>query len=253
MVRSSCRRSAAGATVGQKDRRRRLKPMEGRAGQRRPIASPCGRYARRAPASAAARAADSGRRGRRGRGPRSRRSRAPAPAHAAPRCRSAPRKGSPSSATRAASARRELAVFDRRARIDVVEDDLGPTGKAGEFGERRLDGGLGQIDGDAEPHDEGWRPRVVPGGGQRRSEAAEVEVMRHIDGMRRLDDARRGEPAALLGLRRRMIELEEAQVRRRLEAIGEGVEPGAEDDDLPARRRRRRLSPRPRRSGCAWR
>ena len=57
--------------------------------------------------------------------------------------------------------------------------------------------------------------------------------MRHIDGMRRLADARRGEPAALLGLRRGMIELEEEQVRRRLEAIGESVEPGAEDDDLP--------------------
>ena len=57
--------------------------------------------------------------------------------------------------------------------------------------------------------------------------------MRHIDGMRRLDDARRGEPAALLGLRRGMVELEEEQVLRRLEAIGESVEPGAEDDELP--------------------
>ena len=68
-------------------------------------------------------------------------------------------------------------------------------------------------------------PRVVPGGGQRRSEAAEVEVVRHIDGMRRLDDARRGEPAALLGLRRGMVELEEEQVRRRLEAVGEVSSP----------------------------
>ena len=44
---------------------------------------------------------------------------------------------------------------------------------------------------------------------------------------------RLGEPAPLLGLRRRMIELEDAQVLGPLEPIGEGVETRAQHQDLP--------------------
>ena len=44
---------------------------------------------------------------------------------------------------------------------------------------------------------------------------------------------RLGEPASLLGLRRRMIELEHPQIVGRLKSIGEGVETGAQHQDLP--------------------
>jgi hypothetical protein len=51
--------------------------------------------------------------------------------------------------------------------------------------------------------------------------------------MRRLGDLRLGESASLLGLRRRMIELEDPQFRGPLESIGESVETGAQHQDLP--------------------
>ncbi len=51
--------------------------------------------------------------------------------------------------------------------------------------------------------------------------------------MRRFGDLRLGEPAPLLGLRRRMIELEDAHILGPLEPIGEGVEAGAQHQDLP--------------------
>ena len=47
-----------------------------------------------------------------------------------------------------------------------------------------------------------------------------------------LGDLRLGEPAPLLGLGRWMIELEDAQPVGRLEPIGEGVETGAQHQDL---------------------
>ena len=50
--------------------------------------------------------------------------------------------------------------------------------------------------------------------------------------MRRLGDFRLGKPASLLGLRRRMIEFEDAHILGRLEPIGEGIEPGAQHQDL---------------------
>ncbi len=59
------------------------------------------------------------------------------------------------------------------------------------------------------------------------------EIMRDIGDMRGLGDLRPRKPAPLLGLRRRMIELEDPQVGGRLESIGEGVETGAEHQDLP--------------------
>ena len=51
--------------------------------------------------------------------------------------------------------------------------------------------------------------------------------------MRRFGDLRLGKPASLLGLRRRMIELEDAHVLGPLESIGEGVETRAQHQDLP--------------------
>ena len=51
--------------------------------------------------------------------------------------------------------------------------------------------------------------------------------------MRRFGDLRLSEPASLLGLGRRMIELEDAEVVGPLEPIGEGVETGAQHQDLP--------------------
>ena len=61
--------------------------------------------------------------------------------------------------------------------------------------------------------------------------------------MGRRRDAGRREPSALLGLRRRMIDLEHAQAGARLQPIGERVEPRSEHDDLP-----RALADRPARS-----
>jgi hypothetical protein len=51
--------------------------------------------------------------------------------------------------------------------------------------------------------------------------------------VRRRGDRRCGEAAAFLGLRRRVVDLGHAQAFDRLGAIGESVEAGAEDDDLP--------------------
>jgi hypothetical protein len=51
--------------------------------------------------------------------------------------------------------------------------------------------------------------------------------------MRRFGDLRLGESASLLGLRRRMIELEDAHLLDSLESIGEGVETRAQHQDLP--------------------
>ena len=51
--------------------------------------------------------------------------------------------------------------------------------------------------------------------------------------MRRFGDLRLVEPAPLLGLRRRMIELEDAQILGPLKPIGESVETGAQHQDLP--------------------
>ena len=51
--------------------------------------------------------------------------------------------------------------------------------------------------------------------------------------MRRFGDLRLVEPASLLGLGRRMIELEDAQVPRRLESVSERVETRAQHQDLP--------------------
>ena len=51
--------------------------------------------------------------------------------------------------------------------------------------------------------------------------------------MRRFGDLRLSEPASLLGLRRRVIELENPQIVGQLKSIGEGVETRAQDQDLP--------------------
>ena len=50
--------------------------------------------------------------------------------------------------------------------------------------------------------------------------------------MRGRRDARRREPAALFRLRGGMVDLEDREPLDRLQPIGEGVEPGAENDDL---------------------
>jgi len=47
-----------------------------------------------------------------------------------------------------------------------------------------------------------------------------------------LGDLRLGEASSLVGLRRRVIELEQAQALARLEPVGEGVEPRAEHENL---------------------
>ena len=78
------------------------------------------------------------------------------------------------------------------------------------------------------------RLREVEAGGLKRPDDASVfEVVSDKDHVRRLSNLRLSEPAPLLGLRRRIIELEDAHVLGRLEAIGESIETRAHDQDLP--------------------
>jgi len=60
-----------------------------------------------------------------------------------------------------------------------------------------------------------------------------LEIVRNIGDVLGLGDPRFGESSSLVGLRRGMIELEDAEIAGRLETVGEGVETGAEHDDLP--------------------
>ena len=57
--------------------------------------------------------------------------------------------------------------------------------------------------------------------------------MRDMGEVRRLGDLRLRQPPPLVGLRRRMVELEDAQSVGGLEPIGEGVEARAEHHNLP--------------------
>ena len=77
------------------------------------------------------------------------------------------------------------------------------------------------------------RRGVEPRRRKRAREAFGLEIAAGVDDVRRRGDPRRGEAAAFLGLRRRVVDLGDAQALDRLDAIGEGVEAGAEDDDLP--------------------
>ena len=95
--------------------------------------------------------------------------------------------------------------------------------------------------------------RVEPGGLERGGHAAALEIVSDVRNMLRLGDLRLGEPASLFGLGRRMIELEHPQIVGRLKAIGEGVETGAQHQDLPHAVFDRMGAPSPRRSGCASR
>ena len=65
-------------------------------------------------------------------------------------------------------------------------------------------------------------------------------------------DARGCKTAALFRLGRRMVDFEAAKSGVGFEPIGEGVEPGAEDEDLPDAAFNRDAR-NPRRSGCARR
>ena len=89
-----------------------------------------------------------------------------------------------------------------------------------------------QIGRDAEPQHERALVGVEAGRLERCGHAAAIKVMRHIDEVSRRRDARLGQTLALVSLSSRVIELEDSQLFRGLEPIGEGVEPRAEDDDL---------------------
>jgi hypothetical protein len=117
-------------------------------------------------------------------------------------------------------------------RVGVVEHDFRPARPAGEFAKRREHCRLGQVGHDAKPQHERGSVRVEPGGLKRGFHAAAFEIVSDVRDVRRFGDLRLGKPAAFFGLGRWMIELEDAQVPGRLEPIGEGVEAGAQDQDL---------------------
>ena len=129
------------------------------------------------------------------------------------------------------SARRR--VCDPIGRVGVVEHDFRPAGPARELAERREQSLFSQIGRDAEPNHKSPPARVEPGGFKRGGHAPALEVMGDIGDVRRFGDLRLREPASLLGLCRRMIELEDAHVRRRLKSVSERVEACAQDQDLP--------------------
>jgi hypothetical protein len=126
-----------------------------------------------------------------------------------------------------------LRFFDRLRRVGVIENNLRSAGKSGELAERGENRLFGQIGRDAEPQHENAPRPVETARLERRRHAAALEVMRHVDDMRRLGDARHSEPPTLVALRRRMIEFENSEAVRAFEPVGERVEPRAEDEDLP--------------------
>ena len=103
-------------------------------------------------------------------------------------------------------------LVDRITRVGVVEHDFRPAGQAGKLTERREHRLLGQIGRDAEPQHESPLSRIESGGPERGGHAPALEIVSDIGDMPRFGDPRVSEPASLLGLRRRMIELEDAHV-----------------------------------------
>ena len=126
-----------------------------------------------------------------------------------------------------------VGFVDRLWRVGVVEHDFRPARPAGELTERREHRLLSQVGRDAEPQHEGAPIRVESGGLERGGHPAAFEIVSDVRDVRRLGDLRLGEPAPLLGLRRRMIELEDAHVLGPLKSIGESVETRAQHQDLP--------------------
>ena len=129
------------------------------------------------------------------------------------------------------SARRR--IRDPIGRVGVVEHDFRPARPTGELPERREHRLLGQIGRDAEPQHEGAPAQIEPSGLELGGHAAAFEVVSDVGDMGGLGDLRLAQPAPLLGLGRWMIELEDAQVVRPLEPVGEGVEACAQHQDLP--------------------
>jgi len=124
-------------------------------------------------------------------------------------------------------------VRDPIGRVRIIEHDFRPAAQAGEFTQRREQSPLGQIGRDAEPQHEGPLAGVESGALERPGHAPALEIVGDIGDMPRFGDPRLREPASLLGLRRRVIELEDLQVMGRLEPVGESVEPGAQHQNLP--------------------
>ncbi len=123
--------------------------------------------------------------------------------------------------------------FDPAGRVRIVEHRLDPARPAGKLTERGVNRLLRQIGRHPEPQHEGAPLRIEPCGFERGGHASALEIVGDVSDMSGFGDPRFGEASALVGLRRRMVELEDAEIASRPEPIGESIETRAHDQDLP--------------------
>jgi hypothetical protein len=117
-------------------------------------------------------------------------------------------------------------------RIDVGEDECVGGCGPGAPAECGVHGFLGEVVGDALPHEDGRQRGVVARRGHGRTELAQVEVTRNEGdiGWERTEGA--GQGALLRLLRGRVVDLEDGDGPERLEPVRAGVESGTEDHQL---------------------
>src|SRR5947209_8431092 len=120
----------------------------------------------------------------------------------------------------------------RIRRIDIIEHDMRAARQSGDEAERRKDRVLGEIRYDTEPCEKRLLRGIEPGRGKAVRQCLSFEIDRNEAERGGQRDACLGQPRALPGLCRGMIDLEDAQVLRGQCAISGGVEPGAEHDEL---------------------
>src|SRR5665213_584359 len=122
--------------------------------------------------------------------------------------------------------------IDPFARLAVVEYHLRTARMGGDLREGRTDRFFSQIGHDAEPSEEGADVRVESGLSELLGEVLVLEIHRSVNEGIGNSDAGFGEAPALLGLSGRMIDLENPQSLAKRIAVGEGVEPRPQHNQL---------------------
>jgi hypothetical protein len=117
-------------------------------------------------------------------------------------------------------------------RIDVGEDECVGGCGPGAPAECGVHGFLGEVVGDALPHEDGRQRGVVARRGHGRTELAQVEVTRNEGDIRWERAEGAGQGALLRLLRGRVVDLEDGDGPERLEPVRAGVESGTEDHQL---------------------
>jgi len=117
-------------------------------------------------------------------------------------------------------------------RVAVVEDDVGTAGDAGDEAQGRPDSVFGEVGDDSEPGEEGLLGGVEAGGGKAFGQRFALEVDGREGQPVRDGDFGFGEALALPGLGCGMVDFKDAKGVGVGATVGEGVEAGAENDEL---------------------